>query len=294
MIVAVLSDKPELRERFCAMVGREMSRDDIRFYAADAAGRTVHLVEPTAYPEKIQPLLYSLSMADHAVLLVESLTPKIGEIIVALDAMGLESGTVVSSAPLPLKGTVLDKYQTVADMGSAAQRVLALQPAAGGEALIALAHRSEAVKSAGNTMHGTVRSGKLSKSDKLFLLPDRKDIEVRSLKADGKEADEAQAGSSIEMAYKGDLFERGIIVPIRHEHQVESVINGRFMKSPFYKDELKGKIHAYTNLQYVEGVVNENDLTLSAPLAYEKGEGILVVDASNQKLRIAGVFRSKW
>jgi hypothetical protein len=114
------------------------------------------------------------------------------------------------------------------------------------------------------------------------------------MKADGKDADSAQSGATIEIAYKGDLFERGIIVPIRHELQVENVINGRFMKSPFYKDELKGRIHAYSNMQYVEGVVNENDLTLSAPFAYEKGESILVVDASNQKLRIAGVFRSKW
>jgi len=47
-------------------------------------------------------------------------------------------------------------------------------------------------------------------------------------------------------------------------------------------------------MQFVEGNVFENELKLSAPLAFEKGEMILVVDASNQKLRIAGVFQSKW
>jgi hypothetical protein len=47
-------------------------------------------------------------------------------------------------------------------------------------------------------------------------------------------------------------------------------------------------------MQYLEGTVTDNDLTLSQPLAFEKGESILVVDASNQKLRIAGVFQSKW
>jgi selenocysteine-specific translation elongation factor len=292
MIVAVISENPELREKFCSMMGHEISKEDIRFYQAE--GSPLYLVEPTAYPDRIQPLLYSLSLADYVVLIVETLTPKVGELIVALDSVKAERGVLVSSAPIPLKGTVLDKYDRVPDMEGAKKKVLSIQPAPGGESFVALAHKSESVKSIGNVMHGSIRSGKLAKADKLFLLPDGKDIEIRSLKADGNDADEAGCGANIEISYKGDLFERGIIVPIRHEFQVENVINGRFMKSPFFKDELKGRIHAYSNLQYVEGMVNENDLTLSAPLAYEKGESILVVDASNQKLRIAGVFRSKW
>lgn len=293
MFVAVLSDKPELREQFCKM-GTEISKGDVSFYSVSQGGKTVTLADPTLYPEKIQPLLYALSMADHVVLIVDALTPKVGEIIVALDSMKMESGTLVCKAALPLKGTVLDKYTVVADAEAAKARIFSLPSPSGGENLFALAHRSEAVKSVGNVMHAAVRSGKLKKSDKLFLLPERKDIEIRSVKADGKESEEAAAGAMIELAYRGDLFERGIIAPIRNEYQVESVINGSFKKSPFYKDELKGKIHAYSNLQYVEGSVNENDLTLSAPMAYEKGETILVIDASNQKLRIAGAFRSKW
>lgn len=291
MIVAVISDKPELRERFCSMVGKQTGEGDIRVFSVE--GSPIHLVEPTAYPERIQPLLYTLSLADYVVLLVDSLTPKVGELVVALESFKADKGLLVSLAPLPLKGTILDKYEKT-DMEGAKQKVLSLQPEAGGETLLALVHKSEAVKSIGNVMHGAVRSGTLAKADKLFLLPDGKDIEIRTLKADGKDADSAKSGSVFEISYKGDLFERGILVPIRHEHQVENVINGNFVKSPFFKDELKGRIHAYSNLQYVEGVVNENDLTLSAPMAYEKGESIIVVDASNQKLRIAGVFRSKW
>jgi len=294
MFVAVLSDKPELREQFCKLVGTESGKDELVFYTAQANGATITLVDPAHYPEKIQPLLYALSMADYAVLIVDALSPKVGEIMVALNAVKLERGVIISKVPLPVSGMVLEKYDKAPNMSAAKGKVLSLQPAAGGENFVALAHRSESVKSVGNVMHGTVRSGKLSKSDKLFLLPDRKDVEIRSMKADGKDAEEAAAGSRVEIAYKGDLFERGILAPIRHEFQVENVINGRFNRSPFYKDELKGKIHAYSNLQFVEGVVNENDLTLSAPMAYEKGESILVIDASNQKLRVAGVFQSKW
>ena len=291
MFVAVLSDKPELRERFCVSAGKEMGRDEIAVYSSEN-GKV--LIDPVQYPEKIQPLLYALSMADYAVLIVETLTPRIGEIIVALDSLGLDKGMVVSSSPLPVKGTKLDHYELVADMDAARAKVLALPESSGGEAVLALASKCEAVKSVGNVAYGALKSGRIRKSDKLFQLPEKKDIEVRSLHVGGSEVDEASAGARIEMAYRGDLFERGIIVPLRHEHQVESVVNGRFRKSPFFKDELKGRIHAYTNMQYVEGTVTDNDLTLLQPLAFEKGETILVVDASNQKLRIAGAFQSKW
>jgi selenocysteine-specific translation elongation factor len=294
LFVAVLSDKPELRERFCSSFGKGTGKDDIGFYSSEGSGQTITLMDPIAYPEKIQPLLYTLSMADAAVLLVDTLTPKIGEIIVALDSLGLDRGVVVSSSQIPLKGTVLDKYEKVADMEAAKAKVLAFAPAAGGETALALAERTAAVKSVGNVAYSSVKSGKIRKQDKLFLLPEGKDIEVRSIHVNGNEVEEAGAGTRIEMAFKGDLFERGIIVPLRNEHQVENVVNGKFVKSPFFKDELKGRIHAYTNMQYVEGAVTDNDLTLLAPLAFEKGESILVVDASNQKLRIAGVFKSKW
>ncbi len=294
MFVAVLSDKPELREQFCKLVGKETGKDDISFYAANFNGRIITLVEPTLYPDKIQPLLYSLSMADYVVLLADGLTPKIGEIVVALNALKLDKGIVVSSAPLPLAGTVLDKYEKVTDMNAAKEKVLSLQRGEPGENALALVDKAFAVKSVGNVALGVVKSGKLKKHDKLFLLPDKKELEVRTIQINDADCEEADAGARFGIAYKGDLLERGILVPLRNEFQVESIVNGRFVKSPFFKDELKGRIHAYSNMQFVEGNVFENELKLAAPLAFEKGELILVVDASNQKLRIAGVFQSKW
>ena len=294
MFVAVLSDKPELREKFCRLLGKETGKDDISFYSASHGGRILTLVEPTLYPDKIQPLLYSLSMADCAVVLVDTLTPKVGEIIVALNAMGISKGILVSNVQLPLAGTVIDKYEKAADMDAAREKLLTLQRGATGESMVALVDKAISVKSVGNVALGAVKSGKISKHEKLFLLPSNKEIEVRSIQISDAEAEEAPAGSRFGMAYKGELLERGVLVPLRNEFQVESVVNGRFSKSPFFKDELKGRIHAYTNMQFVEGTVTDNDLTLLQPLAFEKGETILVVDASNQKLRIAGTFRSKW
>jgi len=294
MFVSVLSDKPELREQFCKSMGIETSRGELAFYVSEQGGKKITLIDPIGYPEKVQPLLYSLSMADYVVLVVEAISPKIGEIIVAINSLKIDKGVIISKTPLPLAGTTLEKFEKAGDMEAAKAKVAAFDRGEAGENMVALIDRTEAVKSVGNVAHGVLKSGKLKKTDKLFMLPEKKEIELRSLEVGGSDVEEAVAGARFSAAYKGDLADKGILVPLRNEHEIGNVINGRFLKSPFFKDELKGKIHAFSNLQFVEGHLNENDLNLSAPLAYEKGELILVVDASNQKLRIAGAFQSKW
>ena len=294
MLVAVLSDKPELRESFCKSIGKEESRNEIAFYSADHEGKRITLMDPVGYPEKIQPLLNAVAMSDLSVVLVDALTPKIGEIMVALNSLKSEKGIIVSKAALPLAGTTLEKFEKVQDLEAAKAKLLSMPGGEAGENVLALVERTDAVKSVGNVAHGVLKSGKLKKADKLFLLPEKKEVEVRSLSLSGAEKEEVEPGSLFSMAYKGELASAGLMVLLRHEHEVGNVINGRFIRSPFFKDELKGKIHAYSNMQYVEGHLSENDLTLSQPIAYEKGELILVVDASNQKLRIAGAFQSKW
>ena len=71
MFVAVLSDKPELRESFCKLVGKEIGKEELGLYSVDGKNRKIWLIDPLHYPEKIQPLLYSLSMADMVVVLVD-------------------------------------------------------------------------------------------------------------------------------------------------------------------------------------------------------------------------------
>ncbi|MFH0884987.1 MAG: hypothetical protein V1861_04715 [Candidatus Micrarchaeota archaeon] len=294
MFVAVLSDKPELREKFCKMAGVETSKAELAFYSADAGGKPLTLIDPVLFPEKVQPLLYSLSMADYVVVLADGVTPKLGEIIVAVNCLKMDKGIIVSASPLPLAGTSLEKFDKAADMEAAKAKLVALPQPEYRQEFVALVDQMENVKSVGNVAHGVIRAGSLKPHDKLFVLPEKKEIEVRSVQVDGKEVAEAPAGARFSMAFKGDPFERGMLVPMRNEFEVGNIVNGRFSKTPFFRDELKGKIHAYSNMQFVEGHMTDNDLTLGQPIAYEKGEIMLVVDASNQKLRIAGPFQSKW
>ncbi|MBI5224127.1 hypothetical protein HY990_06935 [Candidatus Micrarchaeota archaeon] len=294
MFVTVLSDKPELRESFCKSMGKEISRDEFALYSMDAPDRKIYLIDPVHYPEKIQPLLHSLSMSDYVVLIVDTLTPKVGELLVALNSIKAERGIIVSSLQLPVNGTVLAKYDKVAYVASVKEKILAASASSSGENAFGLVYKTENIPSRGHVAFGVLRGGKVKKADKMFLLPEAKDLEVRSVHSGGSEPEELSAISHFEIAYKGDLIQHGILAPLRHGFEVQNIVNGKFTKSPFFKDEIKGKIYAYLNMQYVEGHVTENDLTLSAPLAFEKGDSMLIIDASNQKLRVAGVFQSKW
>lgn len=294
MFVSVLSDKPELRENFCKLMGKEVSKDELAIYSADLTNIKITLIDPAHYPEKIAPLLYSLSMADFVVLLVDGLSSKVGELLVALNSMKIEKGIIVSSAALPVKGTVLEKYELVADMNAAKEKLVAMTAAAPGENVFGFIHKTANLPSLGHVAYGALKSGKVKKGDKLFVLPSRKDLEVRSIHTEEQAHEELNSVSRFDIAYRGDLIERGIIVPIRHDFQMENIINGRFVKNPFYKDELNPRIHAYSNMQYVEGHMSDSDLTFKEQFAFTKGESILILDSSNQKLRIAGVFQSKW
>ena len=148
---------------------------------------------------------------------------------------------------------------------------------------------------AGNVALGIIKSGKIKKQESFYLLPDRKELAVRNVHLNDKDVDEAGKGDRFGISYKGEVIQnRSLLVPLRNNFEVATSVNGRFIKSPFFKDDLEHKIHAYHNYQFVEAMVSSSELRLDKPLAYKKGDRILVVDSSNQKIRIAGVFTSAW
>lgn len=290
MFIAVLSDNPGKRTEFCKMAGKETGKGDISFYSSNFQGTIRTLIEPTLYPEKIQPLLHALSFADYVVFIADSPSRFTGEIVVAADLLKKGKGMLISGFDLPLKGTALENYERVGTLEEAREKVLSLEgPDAGGE-LFALVDSSFSVKSVGNVILGGVKSGKIRKRDKLVHLPGGGELEVKSIQLNDKDVEEAPAGARFGICYKGELVERGILAPEGSPFTISSSIKGEFSKSPFYKGELSGKIHAYSMLQLAEGSITGDSLSLEKPLAFRKDEPILILDPGNPKLRICGVF----
>ena len=293
MFIAVVSDKPEARKQFCKLVGKETGNGDISFYSSNFQGVIRTLVEPTLYPDKLQPLLYSLSLADYVVVVADALTPYLGEIIVALDSVGKKEGVVVSSAPLPVKGTVLEGYMVASSMEEAKEKVLALQNPPGGGEMVSLIDSYFQVKSVGNVILGAVKSGSVKKRDRLLHLPSGKEMEIKSIQLNDKDVEEVSAGGRFGICYKGEPVERGLMVPLEHSFSLDSSVPGSFSKSPFYKGEAPKKIHLYSNLQLVEGSVSASELKLEKPFAWKGSERVLIADPGSPKLRICGYFEVK-
>jgi selenocysteine-specific translation elongation factor len=294
MFVAVLSDNPESRKKFCKLAGKETGSGDISFYTSNFQGTIRTLVEPTLYPDKLQPLLYALSLADYVVLIVGQPTPQTGEIIVALDLLGKKEGLILSETELPIKGTALEGYKRVDSDEDAKREVLSLNfQGPPGAPLFALTDSSFALKSVGNVMLGAVKAGKIRKRDKLLQLPSKMEAEVKSIQLNDADSAEVSAGGRFGICYKGELLERGILVSPESPLPIAKSIAGTFSKSPFFKGELPQKIHAYSSLQFVEGSVSGDSLELEREFAYLDGERILITDPGSRGLRICGVFIAK-
>ncbi|MBD3398593.1 hypothetical protein GF412_05115 [Candidatus Micrarchaeota archaeon] len=293
MFLAVLSDSPETRKQFCKSIGKETGSGDITFYSSNFQGTIRTLLEPTLYPDKLQPLLYSLSIADYVVLLIEDLTPQAGEIIVALDSLKKEKGLILSNSALPLKGTVLENYESLSSQEEAKQKLLSLQPEWPKAESFSLVDSYFQVKSVGNVILGTVKSGSIKKRARLLHLPSKKEIEIKSIQLNDKDVEEVSAGGRYGICYKGDPIDRGILVSPSNSFTLSEKVPGSFSKSPFYKGELPKKIHAYSNLQFVEGSISGPGLLLDKPIAFKDSERLLIADPGSPKLRICGVFEAK-
>jgi selenocysteine-specific translation elongation factor len=291
MIIAVLSDNPERRKEVCRGLGNESGEDDISFYSVNFGGKIKTIIEPTLYPQKIQPLIYSIYAADFVVFVADALNQFVGEIIIALDALKKERGVIISQLQLPVKGTVLEGYQRFSTFEEAKDKILNAElEESGASELFALVDKAFQVKSVGNVALGIVKEGKIKKHDRLLFFPGKKEVEVKSIQINDKDVEECGEGSRFGISYKGDEIGRGQLFSLRVDNKFETSVLGRFEKSPFFKEDLNRKMHACLNFQFLECRVADAELKCDAPLAYRKHDRIIVLDPSNQKLRVAGVF----
>jgi len=292
VFVAVLSDSPEKREEFCKALGKESGKGDVSFYVIAREGKEKTIIEPTLYPQKIHPLAYTLYIADYVVVIADQLTPQLGEIIVALDSLKKENGLLVTQLNLPVKGTVVEKYERIADINAAKEKIINLEEggAQSDSELLAFVDQYINVKSVGNVAIGSIKEGKIKKHDRLIFLPQKKELEVRSIQINDKDVEEAKAGEKFGIAYKGEPIERGLLVSIRSEFENGKNIMGRFQKSPFFVADTNRKLHFCYGFNSVEGYVLENSISLDKEIPYRKRDPLLVLDPSNQKLRIVGSF----
>ncbi len=302
--ICILGKDPAERAAAAQSIGKKGSTDDLGFYHTVYSGKIVSVIDPIAYPAKLSVLVQTLYLADHAMVLAQSPSAELGEIIVALDSLGTVKPVFVTELDLGplLKGTSLEGSKTFATVAEAKAYLIEQESAAPqGPAEVALDHCFE-VKGVGTVALGIVKQGTVNIHDKLQALPLGKEVEVKSIQMNDADVKISGAGGRVGFSLKGTKSEeipRGTVL-VREGWKTGKEWNLSVNVSKFQKVPLATNVfHISAGLQFEPASIStaaeiapgkNGTLTLSCEkvLALKPCERMLLCNLNAKGLRIIG------
>lgn len=289
-------------QTIAAQFGKKGTATDMTVYDKKEAGTIRTWTAPNGFPEKIQPLLQTINLAEYVIFHVDKLDKFTGEQIVALDSLNKKYGLLSHSYEVDentmntmIKNTVLENYAKV-DADKIKEHADKLeQISKEGNARVVIDHCFD-VKGVGTVILGKVEQGKIKQYDNLKLLPTGLDVMIKSIQMHDDPVDEATSPARVGLAVKGttpDQVNRGDILCVPGTEQISSEIEVEFTKSPFYKGEIAQNQMCLVNvgLQIKPAKfssINPLKLILEKPIAYNKGDICVILKPESQTIRILG------
>ena len=208
-------------------LGKKGTSTDITFYNLKKGDATLTLIEPSRYPEKLSSLYYTASLADAAIIIIDQITPALGECILMLNCARVTKGYLIlrnyldigQISPL-IKGTVLEQYiELPDDMNVIRERLISdaetiRHETTGTAGIIPIDHHFN-VKGIGTVVLGCVASGEISKHDQVLVYPLERSVQIRSIQKHDDDAGMAGKGDRVGIALKGvesDDLDRGYVL----------------------------------------------------------------------------------
>jgi selenocysteine-specific translation elongation factor len=300
-------------------LGKKSTTSDITFFDQKKGEATVTFVEPTMYPDRLAPLFYSVSMADIAVVVVDQVTPTLGESILMLDSVGVGRGYIVlrnyltKDQLLPfLKGTLLEHYEFIEDDPVKIREMLLAEAETMGDepdvktassGSVPIDHHFD-VKGVGTVILGWVAEGFVRKHDDVRLLPGGKPVQIRSIQKHDDDFNWAVKGDRVGIALKGitiDDLDRGMILSNNKSIKTASALTGKAHIIKYWLNPLTPGmvLHVGHWMQFVparvDTVKSEGDwrtpsltLALQKELVYIPGSRAVITYLEGGKLRVIG------
>jgi selenocysteine-specific translation elongation factor len=291
LTVGVFGDQ-ELAKR----LGKKGTTNDIAIYNHASSEGVFTFVCPNS--DKIQPLMQALNMIDVPILVANSLTKEIGEMIVGISEMGFEKGFIIStiaeSIQPMIKGTPLEKFE-MSNETSIRQKLLDLKIERPTSPLLIPVDNYFNVKGIGTVVLGLVKSGTVRLHDKLMIEPLGREVLIKGIQANDQDIDEAGPGKRVGLNLKGveaDEIKRGNVVCESMEKS--SDLKLKFAKSRYSKEEIKEGINVLLSVGLqvvtcrVEKAGEEIVLKANSQVAYQKGQRCLVASMAESFPRILG------
>lgn len=308
-VIGIFGDKELGKE-----LAKKGTESDITLYNIKKDDSIISFVEPTRYPEKIQPLCYTLNMIDYAVLKISEIDKTLAETIVALDSFGIERGCIVFDSYITeeqvkpyISNTVVENYRIIEnDIIKLREEVFGIETIQQqGAVKIPIDHHFN-VKGIGTVILGTVKRGTVKKHDELEVYPIGKKCLVRSIQIHDKDYSEGEQGARVGLALKSidsDELDRGFVLApwgslkTGSEFKLELKLS-RYWKEPLCADQVH---HISCGMQFfpariaeVEGGKLEGgskaivSFKTERDVVFESGEIALVVKPESKGLRVAG------
>ncbi len=297
--------------------GKVGTQSDIHLHEFKEGNIQAICVVPATYPASVKPLSYALLNVDGAALIVDKLTPQVGEQILAADAAGIKHGVIILQNYLQpdqlkpiLKNTALEGWLmlTEEDWGKARAHLLAAKPAGDPNApvQVPIDHHFN-VKGVGAVVLGVVKQGTLKKGETLHAFPEKVICPVRSIQIHDVDHNTAVPGDRVGLALRNtppEMLDRGMVLAPADSPLVvnlkDAAVTFKVKRNAFSKQPLKAGavLQIGVGMQFVPirltadlcGPGQEGELqgTLEKAMVHSKGERAILWNADATPQRVVG------
>ena len=283
-------------------LGKKGTSTDLTLYDKKESDIIQTWVAPNGFPEKIQPLLQAINIAEYVIFYVASLDRYVGEQIIALDMLGKSDGVISHSYEVDenqfnsmIKGTVLKNYKKI-DSPNIKQELSSFVPITNdGPIQIVIDHCFD-VKGVGTVVLGKILQGTVKQYDKLKHLPTGSEVMIKSIQMHDDDMKEAVCPARVGLSLKGikpDEIQRGDILTIDDSLEVKTELLITFNQSPYYKEKISDNQMCLLNigLQIKAAKISSISpfkLTLEKPIICKKNDICLLIRPESTSVRIIG------
>ena len=290
------------KQDIAAEFGKKGTVTDISLYDRKESDVIKTWVVPNGFPEKIQPLLQAINLAEFVIFFVDKLDKFTGEQIIALDSLKKEKGILSHSFEVDeskldsmIKGTVIENYAKV-EQDKIKEEMEKIEPIIKeGPSEMVVDHCFD-VKGVGTVILGKVTVGTIKQYDNLKVYPIGSDVLIKSIQMHDDPVTESICPARVGLAVKGvkpDDVGRGDIISQENAVLVNSIIELEFTKSPFYKNEIsEGQMCLVSVGLQIKAAkfssITPLKLTFEKPVAYHSGDIAVVLKPESTTIRILG------
>jgi selenocysteine-specific translation elongation factor len=289
-------------QEVAASLGKKGTATDMTMYDKKEAGVIRTYTTPSGFPDKVQPLLQVINLAEYVIFHVNKLDKFVGEQIIALDMLQKKNGLLSHTYDVDentlntmIKNTVLVNYPRITQDKIKEESDKLPQISKEGNARVVIDHCFD-VKGVGTVILGKVEQGKIKQYDTLKLLPAGIDVLIKSIQMHDDPVDEAVSPGRVGLAVKGvspDQVGRGDVLCAPGPEQISTEIEIDFAKSPFYKGDIAPNQMCLINvgLQIKPAKflsILPLKLTLEKPVLYNKGDICVILKPESTSIRLLG------